>query len=80
MQYGMCSHCLCDAHFTEIGHDEHGSTFKLYFCHKCKQYTRVFDAPQSERESVNQALVTDALSDTEHPKQLRMFPQVRISD
>lgn len=78
--YGMCSHCLCDAHFTETGHDEHGRRFKLYFCHKCKQYTRRFDAPMSEREVVDEALVEDALSEPNKAKQLRMFAKARVMD
>lgn len=80
MVYGMCSGCLCDAMFTEIGHDDEGRTFKLYFCHKCKNYTRVYDAPRSEKEVVEDALVTEALSASRRPVQQRTFPAARRSE
>ncbi len=80
MKYGMCSGCLCDAHFTEVGHDDTGRMFKVYFCPKCKNYTRVFDAPQTEREAADHALVTAALSAARRPIQLRMFAAGRVSE
>jgi len=76
----MCSGCLCDAIFNEVGHDENGRIFKLYFCHKCKNYTRVFDAPMTEREEVDMTLVTEALSANRKPHQLRMFAPARVSE
>lgn len=83
MSNNLCPHCLADCHFLETGHDETGRSFKLYGCKVCRSMTRVFDAPQTEREVVLVALVTDALSDNVTPvvpereaavEQLLMFP------
>lgn len=80
MVYGMCSGCLCNVMFCETGHDETGRLFKVYFCNKCKNYTRVFEVPMTERETVDQALVTEALSANRKPHQLRMFAAGRVSE
>lgn len=58
----MCPHCLSDGEFLEAGHDETGRTFKIYGCSKCRNMTRVFDTPITEREVVLVALVEEALS------------------
>lgn len=81
----MCPRCLDDGNFLEVGHDEDGRTFKLYGCPVCLSMTRVFDVPQTEREVVLVALVTDALSATAAAgvpareaavEQLLMFPHM----
>lgn len=76
MKTGTCGKCLAQTIFIESGHDEQGKKFDLYLCGTCDNFTRDFIL--TEREVVDHALVTDALSDK--PQQLRIFPPGRVSD
>lgn len=61
LDWTMCAKCLGDAFFVEVGH-EGERVFKLYLCPECKNYTRNFRVPQTEKEVVEDALAQEALS------------------